>query len=89
MGVDPNCGKIPSGIARRKHSLNSSGGPPTVSPVRAIPTEGSAELARSEERIVSEVRLRAPTATMFEFLFSSKKPMAAEEKNNNDDDDDL
>ena len=54
-----------------------------MSPVRAIPTEGSAELARSEERIVSEVRLRAPTATMFEFLFSSKKPMAAEEKNNN------
>ena len=37
---------------------------------------------------MSEVRLRAPTATMFEFLFSSKKPMAAEEKNNNNNDDD-
>ena len=37
---------------------------------------------------MSEVRLRAPTATMFQFLFSSKKPMAAEEKNNNNNDDD-
>ena len=59
-----------------------------MSSVRSIPSEGSAELARSEERIVSEVRLRAPTATMLSLFFGSKKPMAAEEKDNNNDDDD-